>query len=112
MHRRDVVFAGLTLPLLGSLAREPGLTLAAEEEKPTAFDPMHVRQPARDLAQKPYKPPDTNLPPPLKDLSYDHGPQAAKPEPEPSVAGTCYRLYRAQSYTFFATCSRSPTPAS
>ena len=71
MHRRDVVFAGLTLPFLGSLPRGPRATLAAEEEKPTAFDPQQVRQLARDLAQKPYKPPDTNLPAPLKDLSYD-----------------------------------------
>ena len=71
MHRRDVVFAGLTLPFLGPLALAPRVTLAAAEEKPTAFDPMQVRQLARDLAQKPYKPPDTNLPAPLKDLNYD-----------------------------------------
>jgi len=70
LHRRDVVLAGLALPFLGPLALEPRATLAADE-KPTAFDPMQVRQLARDLAQKPYKAPDTSLPPQLKDLSYD-----------------------------------------
>src|SRR5262249_11261457 len=71
LHRRDVVLAGLTLPFLGSLALEPRATLAAEQNQPTPFDPQMVRQLARELGQKPYKAPDTSLPPPLKDLSYD-----------------------------------------
>ena len=49
----------------------PRAALAAEEEKPTAFDPQQVRQLARDLAQKPYKPPDANLPAPLEDLLWE-----------------------------------------
>ncbi|HEV3395057.1 MAG TPA: glucan biosynthesis protein G [Xanthobacteraceae bacterium] len=72
MHRRDVVLAGLALPLLGRIAREPEASLAAAPATgATPFDPQVVRQLARDLAQKPYKPPDTGLPPQLKDLSYD-----------------------------------------
>jgi hypothetical protein len=46
----------------------------------------------------------------LKDKSYDAPPHAPKPEPEPTVAGTCYRLYREASYTFFAVCSPKATP--
>lgn len=41
----------------------------------------------------------------LEDKSYDAPPHVTKPEPEPTVAGTCYRLYREASYTFFAACS-------
>jgi hypothetical protein len=41
----------------------------------------------------------------LQDKSYDAPPHATKPEPEPTVAGTCYRLYRDAAYTFFAVCS-------
>jgi glucans biosynthesis protein len=71
LHRRDVVLAGLTLPFLGPMALAPRATLAAEQNQPAPFDPQMVRQLARELAQKPYKPADTSLPPPLKDLSYD-----------------------------------------
>ena len=66
-----MILAGLALPFLGPLALEPRATLAADEKQPTPFDPQMVRQLARDLAQKPYKPPDTNLPTQLKDLNYD-----------------------------------------
>lgn len=71
MRRRDVVLAGLTLPLLGRLGGDPPSSLAAAATGDAAFDPVMVRQLARDLAQKDYKPPDTTLPPELKDLSYD-----------------------------------------
>src|SRR5262249_41287345 len=71
LHRRDVVLAGLTLPFLGPLTLAPRPAGAAEENQPAPFDPQMVRQRARELAQKPYKPPDANLPPQLKDLSYD-----------------------------------------
>jgi hypothetical protein len=40
----------------------------------------------------------------LQDKSYDTPPHATKPEPEPQVAGTCYRLYRSGTYTFFGVC--------
>jgi glucans biosynthesis protein len=71
LHRRNVVLAGLALPFLGPLALAPRASLAAAGTEPTLFDPTLVRQLARDLAQKPYKPPDASLPPQLKDLSYD-----------------------------------------
>jgi hypothetical protein len=41
----------------------------------------------------------------LQDKSYDAPPHVTKPEPEPTVAGTYYRLYRDGTYTFFAVCS-------
>lgn len=41
----------------------------------------------------------------LEDKSYDVPPHVTKPEREPAVAGTCYRLYRQGAYTFFAVCS-------
>ena len=40
----------------------------------------------------------------LQDKSYGAPPHATKPEPEPHVAGTCYRLYRSGTYTFFGVC--------
>lgn len=43
----------------------------------------------------------------VKDMSYDTPPHVSKPDPEPQVAGTCYRLYRSGTYTFFAVCSQS-----
>lgn len=42
----------------------------------------------------------------IQDKSYDAPPHATHPEPEPTVAGTCYRLYRSDTYTFFAVCAR------
>ena len=70
MRRRDVLLATLSLPLSGVIhaaAREA--PAAAPDETP--FDPLTVRQLARDLAQKPFKPPDTSLPDTLKNLTYD-----------------------------------------
>jgi hypothetical protein len=40
----------------------------------------------------------------LQDKSYGTPPHVSKPEPEPKVAGTCYRLYRSGTYTFFGVC--------
>jgi hypothetical protein len=40
----------------------------------------------------------------LQDKSYDAPPHVTKPEQEPTVAGTCYRLYRSGTYTFFGVC--------
>ena len=48
----------------------------------------------------------------LEDKSYDAPQHVTKPEPEPSVVGTCYRLYRETSYTFFAICSPRATHTS
>ena len=47
----------------------PGAALA--QEKPAPFEAASVRALARELAQKPYKPPDNRLPDVLKDLTYD-----------------------------------------
>jgi periplasmic glucans biosynthesis protein len=70
VRRRDVVLAAAFAPLLG--LTEPLLRRASAETKDDAgFSHEAVRQLARDLAQKPYQPPDASLPPELKDLSYD-----------------------------------------
>jgi len=42
----------------------------------------------------------------IQDKSYGAPPHANKSEPEPQVAGTCYRLYRSGTYTFFGVCSQ------
>src|SRR5436190_5566501 len=44
---------------------------ALAQEKPLPFEAASVRAWARELAQKPYKPPDDKLPDVLKDLTYD-----------------------------------------
>src|SRR3954452_25627145 len=44
---------------------------AHAQEKPMPFEAANVRAWARELAQKPYKPPDNKLPDALKDLTYD-----------------------------------------
>jgi len=74
LDRRGLVFGGLALPVLGRLALQSGAAVAAPApapEQPQPFQPQMVRQIARDLAQKDYQQPDTSLPAPLKDLSYD-----------------------------------------
>jgi hypothetical protein len=43
----------------------------------------------------------------LQDKSYGAPPHVTKPEPEPAVAGTCYRLYRSGTYTFFGVCPQN-----
>lgn len=61
--------------LLGAASRTAPVTLAqaaAASDEGTPFDAAAVRQLARDLAQKPFKPPDNKLPDNLKDLDYDH----------------------------------------
>lgn len=67
MRRRDLVFGGAVLPLLGDLLWQPA---AVEADVPpetvlpdgAMFDAATVRQLARLLAQKPYKAPDVSLP--------------------------------------------------
>jgi glucans biosynthesis protein len=44
---------------------------AAPDTTSAPFSSQTVRQLARELAQKPYHPPDATLPPELKDLTYD-----------------------------------------
>jgi hypothetical protein len=43
----------------------------------------------------------------LQDKSYGAPPHVTKPEPEPQVAGTCYRLYRNGTYAFFGVCPQA-----
>jgi glucans biosynthesis protein len=68
MRRRDLLFAGAASIALWH-ARFPAEAQALG--KATPFSPQTVRQLARELSQKPYHPPDTTLPPELKDLTYD-----------------------------------------
>ena len=72
MRRRDLVLTGFSLPFLAAVDRYPRAAFAAANpDESTPFDALGVRQLARDLAQKPYKPPDTQLPDTLKNLTYD-----------------------------------------
>ncbi len=67
MLRRDLLRGSVSLPVLAAL----GATRAtAAEDAGTPFDGSTVRNLARDLARKPYQPPDAKLPDPLKDLNY------------------------------------------
>jgi len=59
------------MPLLAGAAGRLAGPARAAPDAGSPFDPSVVRQLARDLAQKPFKPPDTTLPDNLKDLSYD-----------------------------------------
>ena len=69
MRRRDLLAGGLALPFIGRAMSDalPGAALA--QEKPAPFEAASVRALARELAQKPYKPPDNRLPDVLKDLT-------------------------------------------
>lgn len=69
MHRRDLLAAGLALPFIAR--PRTAVAQATAPQKGTPFEAGSVRALARDLAQKAYKAPDTKLPDPLKDLSYD-----------------------------------------
>jgi periplasmic glucans biosynthesis protein len=73
VRRRDVLFAGAVWALGNGLrdAQSPAYAAAAPDVKSTPFSAQTVRQLARELAQKPYRPPDTTLPAELKDLTYD-----------------------------------------
>jgi periplasmic glucans biosynthesis protein len=66
VRRRDLL---ALLPVGGLFIQELLTTIAAAEDQP--FDAMTVRSLARELAQTPYKPPDTSLPAELKKLTYD-----------------------------------------
>jgi len=67
VHRRDLLRGGMALPVLAALgSTEAG----AADDQGTPFDASTVRELARQLAQKPYQPPDSKLPDELKDLDY------------------------------------------
>src|SRR5262245_60566117 len=71
LRRRDLLAAGLALPFAGRPLYDAMLTTAHAQDKGAPFDAASVRALARELAQKPYKAPDTKLPDVLKDLTYD-----------------------------------------
>lgn len=71
MRRRDLLAGGLALPFVGRAFSDSFIGTAFAQDKGTPFDAATVRAIARDLAQKPYKPPDNKLPDALKDLTYD-----------------------------------------
>src|SRR6266542_1414282 len=92
LRRRDLVLAGLSLPFLAVIERHPRTALAAANpDEGTPFDALSVRQLARDLAQKPYKPPDTRLPDTLKNLTYDQY-RSIRFEPEKALWGGAGRI--------------------
>jgi glucans biosynthesis protein len=72
VRRRDLLLAGAALAF-GNVLEDPQSVAhaAAPETTSTPFSSQTVRQLARELAQKPYRPPDATLPPELKDLTYD-----------------------------------------
>ena len=73
MHRRDLILAGLSWPLLaplGALLPAPVHARAADAAA-TAFDDQTVPSLARALAAAPYRAPDLSLIPSLQKLDYD-----------------------------------------
>ena len=73
VHRREVILAGFSLPLLSfggaleTFAAPRALAAAAEG----AFDDDTVARLAQALAARPYRQPDNALPPALSGLGYD-----------------------------------------
>jgi glucans biosynthesis protein len=65
MRRREL------FPLLAALGLAPAVKVAAADPAtPTPFDAATVRTLARELAAKPFQPPDSKLPDGLKDINY------------------------------------------
>jgi len=76
LRRRDLLAASLALPFAGrplhsTLVGDAVGGEALPQDKGMPFEAAMVRAWARDLAGKPYKPPDNKLPDQLKDLTYD-----------------------------------------
>jgi glucans biosynthesis protein len=73
VNRRKFVMSAVSPLLLAATSRTAPVTLAqaAPADEGTPFDASAVRQLARDLAQKPFKAPDSKLPDNLKNLDYD-----------------------------------------
>ncbi len=68
-RRRFITLSAATVAAAGCRRAAAADTDAAVQSSP--FDANAVRNRARELAQKPYKKPNTPLPPPLADLQYD-----------------------------------------
>ena len=71
LRRRDLLAGGLALPFVGRPFRMLLSGRLSRRTRPVPFEAASVRAWARELAQKPYKPPDNKLPDALKDLTYD-----------------------------------------
>jgi len=78
VRRRDLIIGAASLPFAaGYLAQlmESGALAQSAPAKPAdqgqPFNAAQVRQIAHDMAQKPYKAPETKLPDNLSDMSYD-----------------------------------------
>ncbi|ATD66098.1 glucan biosynthesis protein D [Luteimonas chenhongjianii] len=69
MRRRDFLTTAMAVPLLGGLW--PALAAAAEGAPSEAFDADTVWKLARELAARPYAPPDETLPAVLAAADYD-----------------------------------------
>ncbi|MEO6103705.1 MAG: glucan biosynthesis protein G [Pseudoxanthomonas sp.] len=75
MHRRDVILAGLSLPLLGlanALAPVGAYAAALDTRRRATFDDRTVPDLAKALAAAVYRPADALLPPSLAKQKYDN----------------------------------------
>lgn len=68
--RRDLLRATAVLPLLAAAPAPNGPAPARTDDTGTPFDAGTVRNLARQMAQQPYKAPDSTLPDALKNLDY------------------------------------------
>ncbi|GGJ97647.1 glucan biosynthesis protein [Luteimonas terricola] len=68
MHRRQLLLAGLALPVAAAL---PGRSIAAATQRGTTFDDDTVPALAAALAASAYRPPTRELPAALADIGYD-----------------------------------------
>jgi glucans biosynthesis protein len=74
VNRRQFLATSVAVPVAVSFSSAIGASApnnAAAKPQDTPFDPVNVRQMARELAQKAYQAPDTSLPEGLKNLDYD-----------------------------------------
>ncbi|GGE37645.1 glucans biosynthesis protein G [Agaricicola taiwanensis] len=72
MRRRELLLAGISLPFLTSLSDVLGPQAAvAQDAEGTPFDASTVREMARGLAQKPFKPQEIKLPEGYAEMNYD-----------------------------------------
>jgi glucans biosynthesis protein len=74
VNRRQFLATSVAVPVIVSFSSAIGAQApnnAAAKPQDTPFDPVNVRQMARELAQKAYQAPDMSLPDGLKKLDYD-----------------------------------------
>jgi periplasmic glucans biosynthesis protein len=71
LNRRHFIAGSAAVPFVASFS-SPSTSRSASPSDGAPFDAASVRQLARELAQKPFQPPDTSLPDSLKNIDYDH----------------------------------------